>query len=309
MIQFKVSGKKSTLCHWTKLLLFFFLGVWKPIQSIDFEEIHRDQEIMPKKTRLEKMPLFDNWLGIRAAREGSRVKIMEIFPDSPAERGHLQLWDYLEKINGQRIRSAEDLEFVVNSVPPGTLIVINYDRASGNGSVTIKVEKRETIKDMIGRHVKNKLSFEIYSNDKPYDLEFRTGQIKVLYFMANIDGALEQQAAHLAAEVSQSKLPGIEFFAITFMSCVKVTVEKPVTGKSFIQQICHERRLPENAVAPFEMYYDRQGIAFLTFRVERKPSIVVIDRENVVRFAEYADKDSIARAINTVQILRQEKPK
>jgi len=91
------------------------------------------------------------WMGVRIqaltkkeAKEydlpSSGIFIVEVEPDSPAEKAGLKKYDFIVKIDGKKIKNANDLKRIIGNSSPGTIVKLTVLRGSKITKIVKKVK-------------------------------------------------------------------------------------------------------------------------------------------------------------------------
>ena len=76
-------------------------------------------------------------LGIVAAAAEGGVLVLEVEPDSPAERASLRAQDVIVALDGHEVGSAAQIAEALRSVPPGRTVEIGFLRQGRRGKTTV----------------------------------------------------------------------------------------------------------------------------------------------------------------------------
>ena len=68
--------------------------------------------------------------------------IVEIQAQSPASKTELQLDDVLVKINGKKIKTAQDMVTAIRSKKPGDEVSVTYNRAGKEKTIKVTLVER-----------------------------------------------------------------------------------------------------------------------------------------------------------------------
>jgi S1-C subfamily serine protease len=76
-------------------------------------------------------------LGIVAAPAGDGVLVLEVEPDSPAERASLRAQDVITALDGRRVASTAQITEALGSVRPGQTLEVSFLRQGRRGKTTV----------------------------------------------------------------------------------------------------------------------------------------------------------------------------
>lgn len=248
--------------------------------------------------------IYDSWIGVKAALAEDGIQVMAVYPNGPADRSGIQQWDYIVSIHNHKIQSNRDFIFVVGNLAPGTVTTIKYKRKSITYTTEIQIAKREQLSDMISRSAAI-LSLQAYKDGEKYSFDFKESKIKVLYFfksLSNLKDDFSTQLIELLHEGNNQR--SLIIYGITIQSCRSIKPIGPGPLGPSTEYFCDEIRLKKSdGKPPFDIYYETREQATLHYRVEKKPTVIAIDHEGIIRYANYVDETSIAHAIEAIKAL------
>ncbi len=82
----------------------------------------------PEIPELTPPPSERPYLGIRFIMRERGAEIMEVVPDTPADRAGLQVGDIILKVDGQRVRPSRPLPEILLSYRPGDRVTLTVER-------------------------------------------------------------------------------------------------------------------------------------------------------------------------------------
>lgn len=249
---------------------------------------------------IEPKYMYDTWLGLTPILINGRVQIFQIYPDGPAHKAGLKIWDYLISINGHKIKSYEDFNFLVRNIEPGKLAKIKYQRKNVVEIIDIQVEQREYLTDKVGKPA-IPLTLESYIDKNRYHIKFDTGKIKLLFFLSSVNSLKDNITKNLVTYLQRDQTKNLIAYGITYVSCESV---RPVKENPK-EHLCDEIRINQiGKYAPLNLFYDNPVEATLAYRVEQTPAIIIIDQKNIIRYADYVTEDTIENTFTVIKNLQ-----
>lgn len=118
-------------------IIVIFLPAATHAQPMRLPESPANEKLMPG--------VEPGYLGVVAddrEENGHGVRIQDIDPESPAAKAGLQTSDLITAVNGQTIRSAEELSNLLRPLQAGTKISFQIERQSGSQTVDVTLGQR-----------------------------------------------------------------------------------------------------------------------------------------------------------------------
>jgi len=253
------------------------------------------------KKNLEPGHTFDTWIGITPAVTNGRVQVLQIYPNGPAHKVGLKVWDYLISLNGHNVKSLEDFYFCVRNTPPGKIIKLKYERKSEIKTAEIKIEKKQHLPDSIGKPA-IVLALERYTDGKRDQLSLDKKQIKILIFVDSVRNLKDALIQKIIGFLKNRKQDTFAAYGITYVTCESV---RPIPENN-TQHVCNERRIKNvDKYRPLTIYYDDSLEATLSYRIDHAPAIIIVDQENIIRYANYASENTIENVFAVIEALDQ----
>lgn len=245
---------------------------------------------------------YDNWLGFSPAVSEGKIYAGLIYPESPADKSELKTGDQILYIDEHRVSSQKDFWFIINNLPPGTTVALKYRRGTRTHISNIQILRKEEIASSLNRHV-FKLNLEGHADGRAYQLNLPQSKVKVLYFF-NMREQLKDNISSLVKKLAaDANKDDLLVYGITRYWCK--SVRRSVQAKSSQTYDCEAHKFTD-AKLPFEIYYDSIDNLFMRYRIERTPAIIVIDKNNIIRAADYVDETNIEKSIETIKDLMRQ---
>jgi len=99
--------------------------------------------------RLQKNEVWGSWrpgtgpmLGVEITNSVEGCRITQVFDNSPANRGGLQLNDVITQVEGQNVLRLDQIYARLATMNPGQAITIAYRRGSSNGQARLTLMPR-----------------------------------------------------------------------------------------------------------------------------------------------------------------------
>jgi S1-C subfamily serine protease len=84
------------------------------------------------------------YLGVKVDDQDDRgqgVLIMEVFPDSPAQRSGLQSEDVITAVGGRQVRTMDDMAAILARIPPGRKVALEILRGQARRQFDVTLER------------------------------------------------------------------------------------------------------------------------------------------------------------------------
>lgn len=216
-------------------------------------------------------------LGVVHTSAPKGVLIQKIMPDSAAERAGLKPGDVILSVNGVEIQNPRHLFSEVQRYSAGTIVSIDYVRAGQKKNLQVALGVRLNTAALTGAKSPN-FVLPIYGSDSKFT--HSQGTVYIIDFWATWCGACEPVRQILEDFQRKNKQSAIKIIGITSEDAA--TVKKFYGAKN----------------PPYTILLDAANDTNLKFRVEGYPTIAVIDKTGVVRFAGFAAGGGLEKALD-----------
>jgi peroxiredoxin len=211
------------------------------------------------------------WLGI-GIEDGQRgVRITEVIEGTPAQHAGLAVGDEIVRLDGRALSTSDDLLTRLHGRANGAEVSIEVARGARRLRVRARLAPRLDEAEILERRLLDKPAprFDLprASGAGAGDLDRLAGKVVVIEFLATWCGACKSTYRALADLETRRRGDGLVVLGIGDES------------EAALRALASAERLP------FAVLRDVGGSARRAFRVTDLPTIVVIDRAGVVRFA------------------------
>lgn len=216
-------------------------------------------------------------LGVVHTSAPKGVLIQKIMPDSAAERAGLKPGDVILSLNGVEIQNPRHLFSEVQRYSAGTIVSIDYVRAGQKKNLQVALGVRLNTAALTGTKSPN-FVLPVYGSGAKFTNS--AGTVYIIDFWATWCGACEPVRQILEDFQRKNKQAAIKIIGITSEDAA--TVKKFYGAKS----------------PPYTILIDTANDTNLKFRVEGYPTIAVIDKKGIVRFAGFASGGGLDKALD-----------
>lgn len=224
-------------------------------------------------------------LGVVHTQAPRGVRIEKILPDSAAERAGLKVGDTILSVNSVPIRDPKHLFSEVQRYSAGSVVAIEYERAGKTQVVQVALGERLDAAALVGKKAP-RISLPQMGKEHPFTPT--AGKVVIIDFWATWCGPCEPVRRALEDFQRQRGKSDIEIAGISS--------EDAETVKAFY----HKRR------AAYPILLDDKSAVTLSYRVAGYPTIVVIDKNGIVRFAGFASGGGLEQALELAKKLAAE---
>ena len=215
-------------------------------------------------------------LGVVHTQAPRGVLIQKIMPESAAERAGLKTGDVILSLNGVEITNPKHLFNEVQRYNAGTIVSIDYLRGKEQKNVQVALGVRLNTASLIGSRIPE-ISLPVFGQTEK--LTLAPGKVYILDFWATWCGACEPVRQILEDFQKKNRQAQIQIVGITAED--SNTVKKFYAGKN----------------PSYTILLDTTNDTNLRFKVEGYPTLAVIDKKGVVRFAGFASNGGMEKAL------------
>mgnify|MGYP001596821819 CR=1 FL=1 len=216
-------------------------------------------------------------LGVVHTAAPKGVLIQKIMPESAAQRAGLKPGDVILSFNGVEIQNPRHLFSEVQRYSAGTIVAIDYMRAGQRKNLQLALGIRLNTAALTGAK-SPAIMLPLYGSDEKFSN--RPGTVYIIDFWATWCGACEP-VRHILEDFQRKNNQAA-------IKIIGITSEDSATVKKF-----YGVKNP-----PYTILLDTANDTNLKFRVEGYPTIAVIDKKGVVRFAGFAAGGGLEKALD-----------
>ena len=211
------------------------------------------------------------WLGV-GIEDGQRgVRITEVIDGTPAERAGLAIGDEIVQLDGRPLQAADDLQTRLHGRKSGAQVALEVARGGRRLRMRVTLAPRLEDSEILERRLLDKpapgFDLLLASGAGTGDLDRMGGKVVVIEFLASWCGVCKPTYRTLADLDRRRRGDGLVVLGIGDESEAAL------------------RALASGEGLPFAVLRDVGGTARRAYRVTDLPTIVVIDRAGVVRYA------------------------
>lgn len=212
------------------------------------------------------------WLGIEIDDGARGVKVKGVREKSPAAAAGLQIGDEVLSLDGVAVRTPADLIEKVQARGVGTKVKLRLLRAGAEQDLELPLAARPDEAQLLRDHLVDQparaTQLTAVADGKVVDLAKLKGQVVVVEFFATWCGPCRASMPRLAA---WQKTYGAQGLRVIGVSSEEQAV---LTGFNAKKKL------------PYPLARDADAVVAAGWGILAVPTIVIIDRDGVVRFAE-----------------------
>jgi thiol-disulfide isomerase/thioredoxin len=221
-------------------------------------------------------------LGVVHTAAPRGVLVQKVMPGSAAERSGLKPGDVILSVNKIEIRSPRQLFAEIQKYTAGTIVAIEYLRHGRPQTLQVALGERLDTGSLLNEHAPE-FTLPLLNGKSTWKLS--KGKVVILDFWATWCSPCE--SVRQALEDFKQKHKSLE------IEIAGITNEDMATVKTFYR----------NRNPPYAILIDAANDITLKYRVAGYPTLVVIDREGVVRFAGFASGGGLEEALKIAKDL------
>lgn len=210
------------------------------------------------------------------------VLVQKTMPGSAAERAGLRPGDVILSVNKIEIRSPRQLFTEIQKYAAGTVVAIEYLRHGRTQTLQVALGERLDTGSLLNQQAP-KFALPLLNGKSTWTLP--VGKVVILDFWATWCSPCE--SVRQALEDFKQKHKSLE------IEIAGITNEDMATVKTFYR----------NRNPPYAILIDAANDITLKYRVAGYPTLVVVDREGVVRFAGFASGGGLEEALRIAKDL------
>jgi thiol-disulfide isomerase/thioredoxin len=220
------------------------------------------------------------WIGIAIEKGDKGVRVKDVRGKTPAEAAGLKASDEVVSIDGAPVKEPGELIDIVQKKGVGASVKLSVVRDGKPLEVTLALAARPDEAQMLRDHLIGKPApaLEAEKLAGPHDLAGLKGNVVIVEFWATWCGPCRSTMPVLT---DWQKKYGKDGLRVVGVSAEEADVLTPFLAKHKLG---------------YTVARDTTGKLSGSFAVPAIPTIVVIDRDGVVRFAEVGAGDTLARA-------------
>jgi thiol-disulfide isomerase/thioredoxin len=222
------------------------------------------------------------WIGIAIEKGDKGVRVKDVRGKTPAEAAGLRASDEVVALDGVAVKEPGELIDHVQKKGVGASVKLSLVRDGKPLEVTLALAARPDEAQMLRDHLLGKPAPALTAEKLagPHELAGLAGNVVLVEFWATWCGPCRSTMPTLTAWQKKYGADGLRV--------VGVSAEEPDVLAEFLA-------MPKHKIG-YTVARDASGKLSGAFAVPAIPTIVVIDREGVVRFAEVGAGDTLARA-------------
>lgn len=224
-------------------------------------------------------------LGVVPAPANKGVRIHKILPESAADRAGLKVGDLILSVNSAPVRAPRELVETIQKYASGTIVAVEYERGGKTHTIQIALGTRPETQSLRGKQAPD-FTLPIYGSGNKFNLQ--PGKVYIIDFWATWCGPCEPVRTSLEDFLHSKHSANV--------NVIGITTEDAATVKAF-----YNKRNP-----PYTILLDTESDVTMKYHVAGYPTLVVVDKKGIVRFAGFASNGGLEEALSAARRLALE---
>ncbi len=210
------------------------------------------------------------WLGVAMEAKDSAVVVARVISGSPADKAGIAAGDRIEKVDGTRVSTPEEVQHIVAAHHAGETVSVTVAHAGSDATLQVKMAPRPTIDEMlrmdrVGKPAPAWTGVEQATPGAPLSPTTLKGHVALVEFWATWCGPCRMSGPELARLQARYGAQGLTVVGIT-------TDSKATAGE-----------YAERHSLGFAAVSDPTATTTRAYGVAVLPTLFVIDKRGVVR--------------------------